>query len=103
TPEKGQAAMISRLDDYVGSILDQLKNLGLDERTLVIFSSDNGPHKEAGNDPKFFTASGEFRGIKRDLTDGGIRVPFIARCPGRIKAGEVSAHVGYFGDFMATA
>jgi arylsulfatase A-like enzyme len=103
-PIKGQAAMISRMDRQIGELLAQLKELGLDERTLVIFTSDNGPHKEGGPayDPDFFDANGPFRGIKRSLTDGGIRVPFLARWPGRIKAGAESAHVGYFGDMMAT-
>jgi arylsulfatase A-like enzyme len=103
TPNKGHAAMITRMDAYVGRILDELKRLKLDERTLVIFTSDNGPHKESGNSVEFFKASGPLRGIKRDLTDGGIRVPFIAWWPGTVKARKVSEHVGYFGDFMATA
>lgn len=102
-PNKGQAAMITRMDRDIGRLLAKLKELGLDERTLVLFSSDNGHHKEGGNDPEFFDANGPLRGMKRDLYDGGIRVPFIARWPGRIKAGVVSDHVGYFGDFMATA
>jgi arylsulfatase A-like enzyme len=82
----------------------KLKELGLDQNTLVIFSSDNGAHREGGPDyaPEFFQASGPLTGIKRDMTEGGIRVPFIARWPGRIKAGTVSSHVGYFGDMMAT-
>jgi arylsulfatase A-like enzyme len=82
----------------------QLKRLDLDERTLVAFTSDNGPHKEGGPsfDPDFFDANGPFRGIKRSLTDGGIRVPFLARWPGRIAAGTTSPHVGYFGDLMTT-
>ena len=103
-PLKGQAAMITRMDRRVGELLGQVKHLGLDERTLVIFTSDNGPHKEGGPayDPDFFDANGPFSGIKRSLTDGGIRVPFLARWPGRIKAGVESAHVGYFGDMMAT-
>ncbi len=103
-PLKGQAAMITRMDRQIGDVLAQLKRLGLDERTLVIFTSDNGPHKEGGPayDPDFFDANGPFRGIKRSLTDGGIRVPLLARWPGRIKAGVESAHVGYFGDMMAT-
>jgi len=84
-------------------MLALLKRLGLDERTLVIFSSDNGPQKEGGADFEFFDSNGPLRGMKRDLYDGGIRTPFIARWPGRIKAGVVSDHVGYFGDFMATA
>ncbi|MSU22624.1 MAG: N-acetylgalactosamine-6-sulfatase [Opitutus sp.] len=101
---KGHAAMISRLDRDVGRLLAQLQELKLDERTMVCFSSDNGPHREGGPDysPEFFTASGPLRGIKRSLTDGGIRVPFLARWPGKIKAGAVSDHVGYFGDLMAT-
>jgi arylsulfatase A-like enzyme len=103
-PLKGQAAMIARMDAGVGRLFAHLKALGLDERTLVLFTSDNGPHKEGGPayDPDFFDANGPFSGIKRSLTDGGIRVPFIARWPGRIKAGGTSGHVGYFGDMMTT-
>lgn len=102
--QKNHAAMITRLDRDVGTLLAQLRRLGLDERTLVMFSSDNGPHREGGPDyhPDFFAASGPFSGIKRALTEGGIRVPFIARWPGRIPPGTVSDHVGYFGDLMAT-
>ncbi|MEY2880666.1 MAG: hypothetical protein RLZZ15_3046 [Verrucomicrobiota bacterium] len=102
--EKNHAAMVSRLDRDVGALFAHLKKLGLDERTLVMFSSDNGPHREGGPDynPEFFGASGPLRGIKRSLTDGGIRVPFLARWPAKIKAGIVSDHVGYFGDLMAT-
>jgi arylsulfatase A-like enzyme len=101
-PHKGQAAMITRMDRQIGELLDKLKELGLDEQTLVFFSSDNGPHKEGGNEIEFFDANGPFSGMKRSLTDGGIRVPFIARWPGKIKAGSESSHVGYFGDLMAT-
>lgn len=102
--QKNHAAMITRMDEGVGAMMKLLKDLGLDERTLVMFSSDNGPHREGGPNyqPAFFTASGPHRGIKRDLWDGGIRVPLIARWPGQIKAGAVSAHVAYFGDMMAT-
>ncbi len=102
--QKNHAAMITRMDDGIGAVMAQLRELGLDERTLVIFTSDNGPHREGGPNyaPEFFTASGPLRGIKRDLWDGGIRVPFIARWSGQIKAGTQSAHVAYFGDFMAT-
>lgn len=100
---KGQAAMISRLDRDVGRVLELLKKLNLDEKTLVLFASDNGPHNEGKHTPAFFEPSGIVRGMKRDLTDGGIRTPFIARWPGKIKAGVVNPHVGYFGDFLVTA
>jgi arylsulfatase A-like enzyme len=101
---RNHAAMVTRLDRDVGELMAQIKKLGLDDRTLVIFSSDNGPHREGGPnyDPAFFDVSGPVTGLKRSLTDGGIRVPFIAWWPGRIKPGSVSNHVGYFGDMMAT-
>ena len=101
-PNKGQAAMITRMDADIGRILALLKSLELEKKTLVIFSSDNGPHREGANDPAFFQASGGLRGIKRDLYEGGIRVPFIARWPGTIAPGQVSKHVAYFGDVFAT-
>jgi arylsulfatase A-like enzyme len=102
--QKNHAAMITRMDEGVGAVMKSLRDLGLDERTLVMFSSDNGPHREGGPNyaPEFFAASGPLRGIKRDLWDGGIRVPLLARWPGKIKAGAVSAQVGYFGDLMMT-
>lgn len=102
--QKGQAAMITRMDTRVGEVMAQLKKLGLDEKTLVLFSSDNGPHKEGGPnyDPDKFGARGPLTGIKRSMTEGGIRVPLIARWPGRIAAGKVSGHVAYFGDMLAT-
>jgi len=104
-PEKGYAAMITYLDTQVGAILARLKRLGLDDNTLVLFSSDNGPELKqfTGYDTTFFKSSGPYRGFKRDHSDGGIRAPTLARWPGKIKAGSVSGHVGYFGDFMATA
>jgi arylsulfatase A-like enzyme len=101
--DKGQAAMITRLDSYMGRMMEHLKKLGLAEKTLVIFTSDNGPHNESKHDLKRFNPSGPYTGIKRSLTDGGIRVPFIAWWPGKVPAGKESAHVGYFGDWMATA
>lgn len=102
-PDRGQAAMISRLDGYVGRMLDKLRELGLAENTLVIFTSDNGPHNESNHNLARFEPAGPLSGIKRSLTDGGIRVPFIAWQPGRVVAGSESDHVGYFGDWMATA
>ncbi|MGE5294103.1 MAG: arylsulfatase [Solirubrobacterales bacterium] len=100
--EKGRAAMISRLDRGVGRLLRRVKNLGLDENTLVFFTSDNGPHREGGSDPNFFASSGPLRGIKRDLYEGGIRVPLIARWPGRIEAGAVTDSVSASWDFFPT-
>lgn len=101
--QKGHAAMISRMDRDVGRILDELRALELAEDTLVIFTSDNGPHREGGNDPDFADSNGKLRGIKRALFDGGIRVPTIAWWPTKIAAGSESAHVAYFGDVFATA
>ncbi len=102
-PDKGQAALITRMDSYVGRLMTTLREQGLTENTLVIFTSDNGPHNEAGHNLKRFNPSGPYTGIKRSLTDGGIRVPLIAWWPGTIAAGRESDHVGYFGDWMATA
>ena len=102
-PDKGQAAMITYMDHDVGRLLDQLKRCGLADNTLVMFSSDNGPHMESRNDPLRFNPSGPLRGMKRDLYEGGIRVPLIAWWPGTIQPGQVSNHLGYFGDLMATA
>ncbi|MEK7995433.1 MAG: arylsulfatase [Planctomycetota bacterium] len=101
-PQKGHAAMITRMDGDIGRLMARLKELGLDNNTLVMFSSDNGPHKEGGGDPEFFKSSGPLRGYKRALYEGGIRVPLIARWPGRIKAGAVSSHVSAFWDFLPT-
>ena len=102
-PEKAKAAMITRLDDDVGKLLAKLDELGLAGNTIFIFASDNGPHAEGGVDPAFFHSSGPLRGIKRDVYEGGIRVPLIVRWPGQVAAGAVSDHIAYFGDFMATA
>jgi len=101
-PEKGFAAMIRNIDRDTGRILDLLKELKIDKDTLVIFTSDNGPHQEGGHKADFFDSNGMLRGIKRDLTEGGIRVPTIAWWPGTVKPDtEDDAH-WYFGDVMAT-
>jgi len=100
--EKNKAATITRMDSDIGVLLAKLKELKLDDNTLVIFTSDNGPHREGGNDPAFFTSSGPFRGIKRSLTDGGIRVPCIVRWPGVVKPGTTSDHLSAFWDFFPT-
>jgi len=101
-PQKGHAAMITRMDADIGKLFARLKALGLDQKTLVLFSSDNGPHKEGGADPEFFDSNGALRGQKRDLYEGGIRVPLIARWPGRIAAGSGTDHVCAFWDFLPT-
>ena len=103
SPQKGHAAMITRLDRDTGRILDLLKELGIDEDTIVFFTSDNGPHKEGGADPAFFNSWGPLRGYKRDLYEGGIRVPMIARWPGKIAAGTESEVPWAFWDFPPTA
>lgn len=102
-PDKGHAAMITRLDGYVGRMLDALRAQGLADKTLVVFTSDNGPHSESRHELARFRPSGPFRGIKRSLAEGGIRVPMIAWQPGTVVAGGVSDHVAYSGDWMATA
>lgn len=102
-PQRNHAAMITRLDAIVGAVLDQLEQSGLADNTLVLFSSDNGPHQEGGADPKFFASSGPLRGHKRDLYEGGIRVPLIARWPGRVQAGTTSDQITAFWDFLPTA
>lgn len=102
-PEKGRAAMISYLDTGIGQLMQKLKDLGIDRRTIVLFSSDNGPHDEGGSKSAFFNSSGSLRGSKRYLYEGGIRVPMIARWPGKVPAGSTSDHVGAFWDFLPTA
>ncbi|CAN5865832.1 arylsulfatase [soil metagenome] len=102
--QKGQAAMITLMDADIGRLMEKLKELDLDDNTIVFFTSDNGPHREGGKgyDPEFFKASGPLRGIKRDLYEGGIRVPMIARWPGKIEAGSESNHVWAFWDVLPT-
>ncbi|MDD2952685.1 MAG: arylsulfatase [Parabacteroides sp.] len=96
------AAMVSRLDKYVGDVLAELKAQGLDKNTLVIFTSDNGPHREGGAKPDFFKSGGLFKGVKRDLYEGGIRVPMVAWSPGMIKKGVRADHISAFWDVMPT-
>lgn len=101
-PQKGHAAMITRMDRDIGRLLNKVKQLNLDEDTLLFFSSDNGPHQEGGFVPEFNDSNGPLRGIKRDLYEGGIRVPMIARWPGKIKPGSESDHISAFWDFLPT-
>jgi len=101
-PRATFAGMVSRLDRDVGKMLDLIKELDLEKETIVFFTSDNGPHHEGGADPEFFNSNGIFRGIKRDLYEGGIRMPFIAWSPGKIQAGTTN-HIAAFWDFLPTA
>ncbi len=100
--EKNHAAMITRLDGDVGRVLRRLKDLGLEDDTIVFFSSDNGPHKEGGADPAFFHSSGPLRGYKRAMYDGGIRVPMIVRWPGKVESGSTNDSVWAFWDVLPT-
>jgi arylsulfatase A-like enzyme len=102
-PDKGFAAMVTHMDRGIGQILNALKLTGQDENTIIFFSSDNGPHREGGHNPDFFDDNGPLRGIKRDLYEGGIRVPMLVHGPGRIPAGRVSDQVWAFWDFLPTA
>ena len=95
-------AMVTILDQQVGDIMNKVDSLGLGENTLIVFTSDNGPHQEGGADPAYFDSNGPLRGYKRDLYEGGIRVPMIARWPGRISAGSESNHVSAFWDVFST-
>jgi arylsulfatase A-like enzyme len=102
-PQKNHAAMITRLDRDIGRLLTKLDELGVADNTVVFFTSDNGPHREGGADPEFFDSNGALRGIKRDLYEGGIRVPMIVRWPGKVPAGASSDQVWAFWDFLPTA
>ena len=101
-PIAGFAAMMENLDNQIGALLDMLVELGVDENTIVLFASDNGAHHEGGHDPVFWDSNGPLRGIKRDVYEGGIRTPFLARWPGRIKAGGTSDHLSAFWDIVPT-
>ena len=101
-PHAAFAAMVSRLDKYVGEIVKLVKEKGIAENTLIIFTSDNGPHKENGGDPEFFNSNGALRELKGALYEGGIRIPFIASWPGTIKPGSTSSHAAAQYDIKAT-
>lgn len=96
------AAMVTLLDKQVGEVLDKLKELGIDKNTIVIFSSDNGPHLEGGADPDYFDSNGPLKGYKRDLYEGGIREPMIAWCPEKIKPETKTDLISAFWDVMPT-
>ena len=102
-PEKGFAAMITRMDTDTGRLFALLRELKIDHNTLVVFTSDNGPHQEGGHHHEFFNSNGALKGYKRSMHDGGIRVPLIARWPGRIEAGTTSRLPSAFWDFLPTA
>ncbi len=101
--EKTFAASVTRMDAAVGRVLHTLAQQGLESNTLVVFTSDNGPHKEGHHSAEFFRSSGPLRGTKRDLYEGGIRVPSIARWPGMVPAGRLSVDPWAFWDFLPTA
>lgn len=103
-PRAGYAAMISHVDRDVGKIMDLVKSLGLDDNTIIIFTSDNGPtfDRLGGSDSEFFESAGVFRGLKGSLYEGGIRVPLVARWPEQIEAGRTSDHISAFWDILPT-
>ncbi|QDU94555.1 arylsulfatase [Lignipirellula cremea] len=101
-PEKGFAAMMRDIDLGVGRIVDKLAELKLEENTLLLFTSDNGPHQEGGHLMEFFNSNGSNRGMKRDLYEGGVRVPLIIRWPGKIAPGQTTDHLSGFQDLLPT-
>ncbi|MDD3789780.1 MAG: arylsulfatase [Petrimonas sp.] len=101
-PKAAYAAMVTRLDMYVGQIIDELKRQGVYDNTLIIFTSDNGPHVEGGNDPDFFNSNGIYRGHKRDLYDGGIGTPTIVSWKNRVPSGTQTDYTFAFYDYLPT-
>lgn len=101
-PRAMYASMVARMDEHVGQILQKLDELGIAENTIIMFASDNGAHKEGGADPDFFNSSGDLKGIKRSLYEGGIRTAFIAYWPNKIKENQVTQQKGAFWDIMPT-
>ena len=100
-PHAAFAAMVNLLDDQVGEIIAKLKSLGIYENTIIVFTSDNGPHQEGGADPDYFDSNGPLRGYKRDVYEGGIRTPLIVHWSGKITAGKTD-HISAFWDFVPT-
>jgi len=96
------AAMIDLLDVQVGEIMDKVEELGLASNTIIVFASDNGPHEEGGADPEYFNSNGPLKGVKRDLYEGGIRVPMIVSWPGKIIPKSKTDHVSAFWDIFPT-
>jgi len=101
-PRAAFAAMITLLDEQVGEIMKKVEDLGIADNTIIIFASDNGPHKEGGADPDYFNSNASLKGYKRDLYEGGIRVPMIVKWPGKIKEGSKTSHVSAFWDVFPT-
>lgn len=101
-PVAAFAGMMVRLDRHVGQVMDLLNKLNIDDNTIVMLSSDNGPHKEGGHKPEFFDSNGPLKGFKRDVYEGGIRVPLIARWPGGIKPGTTTDHISAHWDILPT-
>ena len=101
-PKATYAAMVARLDKQVGEVVSKLKELGLEDNTIILFASDNGIHKEGGIDPEDFNSNGIYRGAKRDLYEGGIKSPMIASWPGKIEAGTSTDLISAFWDVMPT-
>lgn len=101
-PKDSYMGLVKKIDQTVGSILGKLKERGIDQNTLVLFSSDNGSHSEGGYKPQMLGSSGALRGQKRDLYEGGVRVPFLARWPAVVPPGRASSHPSAFWDFLPT-
>ena len=104
SPRAGYAAMITHMDKGIGQIMALLEELNIEDNTLIIFTSDNGPtyNRIGGSDSEFFESAGEFRGLKGSVYEGGIRVPFVARWPGKIKPGIINDHICAFQDILPT-
>ena len=102
-PVAAFAGMMVKMDEGVGLVTSLLRELGIEKNTVVLFTSDNGPHREGGHRPDVFDSNGPLSGYKRDVTEGGIRVPLIASWPGRIKPGTTTNHISAHWDFLPTA